>query len=150
MRLKDKVALVTGGSRSIGRAISLGFAREGADVAVNYERRAEAADRVVAEIRSLGRRALAVQADVSDAAQVQAMVDEVVRTFGRIDVLMNNAGIMNRMPFLEMGGDVWDRLIAVDLKGVFLVSQAVARQMLKQGGGLRRPLSDLPRHHRYV
>jgi NAD(P)-dependent dehydrogenase (short-subunit alcohol dehydrogenase family) len=135
MRLKDKVALVTGGSRSIGRAICLGFAREGADVAVNYVQDATAADEVVQVIRGLGRQAIAVQADVSQAKQVQAMVTKVVDTFGRIDVLVNNAAQILRSPFLEITEELWDHVIDVDLKGEFLVGQAVARQMVKQKSG---------------
>jgi len=135
MLLKDKIALVTGGSRSIGRAIALGFAREGADVAVNYEQHPEAAKEVVQEIERLGRRAVAVKADVSDSAQVRAMVQQVLDTFGRIDVLMNNAGIVRRVPFLELTEEVWDRVVDIDLKGVFLVSQLVAQHMVMQGRG---------------
>lgn len=135
MRLKDKVALVTGGSRSIGRTISLGFAREGADVAVNYVQNAAAADEVVQAIRGLGRRAVAVQADVSQAEQVQAMVAKVVEALGCIDILVNNAAQIIRSPFLEITEELWDMVIGVDLKGEFLVGQAVARQMVKQGHG---------------
>lgn len=135
MRLQGKVALVTGGSRSMGREIALGFAREGADVAVNYAREAEAANEVVKEVEALGRRAIAVQADVASAAQVQAMVERVVAEFGRIDILVNNAGIINRGSFLELTEEQWDRVHSVDLKGVFLVGQAVARQMVAQGTG---------------
>jgi len=135
MRLKGKVALVTGGSRSIGRAISLAFAREGADMAVNYVQDATAADEVAQEIRGLGRQAIAVQADVSQAKQVREMVTKVVDTFGRIDVLVNNAAQILRSPFLEITEEFWDRVIDVDLKGEFLVGQAVARQMVKQKSG---------------
>ncbi|MHB1004850.1 MAG: SDR family NAD(P)-dependent oxidoreductase [Chloroflexota bacterium] len=135
MRLAGKKALVTGGSRSIGRAIALGFAREGADVAVNYVEGAAHADEVVHEIRDLGRQAMAVKADITDAAQVEAMVVKVAEAFGRIDVLVNNAGVVMRQPFLEMSEEVWDRVVDVDLKGVFLVGQAVARRMVAAGGG---------------
>ena len=135
VRLENKIALVTGGSRSIGRAIALGFAREGADVAVNYAQHAAAADEVVAEIQKLGRRAIAVQGDVSDPGQVQAMMDKVLDAFGRVDVLMGNAGMVIRVSFLETSLADWDRIIDVNLKGQFLVGQAVARQMVKQGDG---------------
>ncbi|MHB1134504.1 MAG: SDR family NAD(P)-dependent oxidoreductase [Chloroflexota bacterium] len=135
MRLQDKKAIVTGGSRSIGRAIALGFAREGADVAIVYEQHGEEAEQVVKEIQQLGRQSFAVQCDVSNAAQVAAMVEKVAATFGRVDVLMANAGVLGRMPFLEISEEVWDRIIDVDLKGPFLVGQAVARQMIKQGTG---------------
>lgn len=135
MRLKDKVALVTGGSRSIGRAIALGFAREGADVAVNYLRAGRAAHEVVQAISAMNRRALAVQADVSQAKQVEAMVGQVAETFGHIDILVNNAAQIVRSPFLEITEELWDRVVGVDLKGDFLVGQAVARQMVKQNHG---------------
>jgi NAD(P)-dependent dehydrogenase (short-subunit alcohol dehydrogenase family) len=135
MRLEGKVALVTGGSRSIGRAVALAFAREGADVAVNYARDAAAAAEVVNEIKALGRRGLAVQADVANGTQVQAMVQQVVSELGRIDILFNNAGMINRGSFLDLTEEQWDRVHSVDLRGVFLVGQAVARQMVAQGTG---------------
>ncbi|MHB1319461.1 MAG: SDR family NAD(P)-dependent oxidoreductase [Anaerolineae bacterium] len=135
MRLEGKKAIVTGGSRSIGRAISLGLAREGADVAVVYEQHAAEAQSVAREIEQLGRQAITVQCDVADAAQVEAMVREVVAAFGRVDVLMGNAGVLGRKPFLELTEELWDRVLDVDLKGPFLVGQAVARQMVAQGGG---------------
>lgn len=136
MRLENRVALVTGGSRSIGRAICLGLAREGADVAVNYERNAAAAEETAAQARAQGRRAITVQADVADAGQVRVMVNRVLEEFGRIDILVNNAGTIIRLPFLEMTEEAWDRVLDVDLKGVYLVSQAVARAMVDQGGGV--------------
>ena len=146
MRLKDKVALVTGGSRSIGRAIAVGFAREGADVAVNYATNAAAAEALVQEICSRGRRAIAVRADVSNPAHVRAMVDRVVETFGRIDILVNNAGVISRAPFLELSEREWDRIHQVDLKGAFLVSQAVARRMVERGGGAIINMSSISAH----
>lgn len=135
MRLEGKVALVTGGGRSIGRAICLGLAHEGADVTVNYERDARAAEEVVGLVRSLGRRALAVQADVSNREQVERLVAEVVNGLGHIDVLVNNAGTISRQPFLELSEENWNRVVDVNLKGVFLVGQAVAREMARHGGG---------------
>ena len=136
MRLTDKVALVTGGSRGNGRAIAIGFAGEGADVAVNYQSHEEEALSAVAEIRKTGRRAIAVQADCSSAAQVLAMVEKVLGEFGRIDVLVNNAGVLRRTPFLEIPEEEWDWIMDINLKGYFLVGQAVARQMVKQKGGV--------------
>lgn len=135
MRLQDKVALVTGGSRSIGRAIAIGLAREGADVAVNYTQAKDAADEVVQEIQRLGRRAIAVQADVANVVQIEAMVKKVVDTFGRIDILMNNAGIVVRTPLFDVTEELFDRVMDVDVKGLFFASQIVARQMIKQGRG---------------
>lgn len=135
MRLENKVALVTGGSRSIGRAVAVGLAREGAGVAVIYEQHAAEAEGVVGEIERLGRRALAVQCDVANSGQVKRAVEQVVEGLGRIDILMANAGILGRRPFLEIEEELWDRVLDVDLKGPFLVGQAVARQMVKQGTG---------------
>lgn len=135
MRLKGKTALLTGANSGFGRAIALGLAREGADVAVNYVVNPEAAKEVVGEIRAMGRRAIAVEADVSDRSQVEAMVSRVLEAFGRIDILVNNAGLTIRMPFLEITEETWDRVVDVDLKGPFLVGQAVARHMAGRGGG---------------
>jgi len=135
MRLAGKIALVTGGSRSIGRAIALAFAREGADVAVNYVQHAAEAERVVREIQALGRRALAIQADTSKRAEVQAMVEEVWTRLGPIDVLVNNAGILKRVFFLDLEERDWDAILDVNLKGCYLVGQAVAARMKPRGRG---------------
>ena len=135
MKLAGKIALVTGGSRSIGRAIALAFAREGADVAVNYVQHAAEAERVVREIQALGRRALAVQADTSKRAEVQAMVEEVWTRLGPIDVLVNNAGILKRVFFLDLEERDWDAILDVNLKGCYLVGQAVAVRMKPRGRG---------------
>jgi NAD(P)-dependent dehydrogenase (short-subunit alcohol dehydrogenase family) len=135
MKLANKVALVTGGGRGNGRAIALGLAREGADVAVNYVAHPDAAQDVAREIEGLGRRAAAVRANTADAGEVARMVAEVVERFGRIDILVNNAGVLTRTPFLEIGEEEWDRILDVNLKGYFLVGQAVARRMVARGGG---------------
>jgi 3-oxoacyl-[acyl-carrier protein] reductase len=134
-KLSDRVALVTGGGRGIGRAISLSLGREGADVAVNYTKHQAAAEEVVAELKGMGSRALAVAADVSQADQVQSMVRTVLDAWGHIDILVNNAGIGSRVPFLQITEAQWDEFIAVDLKGSFLVSQAVARHMVERHYG---------------
>ena len=135
MKLAGQIALVTGGSRSIGRAIALGFAREGADVAVNYVQHADAAQAAVREIQALGRRALAVRADTSRRTEVLAMVEEVWMRLGPIDILVNNAGILKRVPFLELEERDWDAIIGVNLKGGYLVGQAVAARMKGRGRG---------------
>lgn len=135
MRLQGKKALVTGGSRGIGRAISLTFGREGADLAVNFCRNREKALEVVEEIRSMGRDAIEVEADVSVKSDVLGMVDTVIKHFGRIDILVNNAGIGRGVPIIDMTEEDWDSVLDVDLKGVFLCTQAVAKAMMKQGGG---------------
>lgn len=143
MRLAGRVALITGGSRSIGRAIALGFAREGADLAINFERNAAAAEEVAAEVTRLGRRAMVVQADVASRPQVEQMVQRVASTLGRIDVLVNNAGTLSRAPFLDLAEEDWDRVLDVNLKGVFLVGQAVARVMAQNGGGVIVNISSI-------
>jgi 3-oxoacyl-[acyl-carrier protein] reductase len=135
MKLANRVALVTGGSRSIGRAIAIGLAREGADVAVNYVGHEDAARSAVREIESLGRRAVAVRADTSDAQQVDAMVARAVEELERIDILVNNAGVLKRTPFLELSEEEWDRVLDVNLKGYFLVGQAAARDMVTRTSG---------------
>jgi 3-oxoacyl-[acyl-carrier protein] reductase len=135
MRLEGKAAVVTGASRGLGRAIALAFAREGADVLVNFASREGQAKEVAAAIERLGRRAILHQADVSDAAQVRAMARAAVAGFGRVDILVNNAGITLVKGPLETSETDWDRVLAVNLKGVFLCSQAVAEGMIAQGGG---------------
>ncbi len=135
MRLKNKKAIVTGSSRGLGRAIALAFAREGADVLVNYATREDAAKEVAAGIEVLGRRAQLCRADVSQSAQVRAMVEAAVGAFGRVDILVNNAGITLVKNPLETSEADWDRVMAFDLKSVFLCSQAVIPGMIAQGGG---------------
>jgi NAD(P)-dependent dehydrogenase (short-subunit alcohol dehydrogenase family) len=135
VKLEGQVALVTGGSRSIGRAVALAFAREGAAVAVNYVSHAEEAQSAAREIEKQGRRALAVRADTSQRAQVQTMVDEVTTRLGPIDVLINNAGVQKRVFFLELDEADWDWMLGVNLKGYFLVGQAVAARMKARGRG---------------
>jgi 3-oxoacyl-[acyl-carrier protein] reductase len=135
MRMEGKKTIVTGASRGLGRAIALAFAREGADVLVNYASREEQAKEVAAAIEALGRRAILHQADVSETAQVQAMVGAALAAFGRVDVLVNNAGITMPKGPLETSEAEWDRVMAVNLKSVFLCSRAVVEGMMAQGGG---------------
>jgi len=130
MRLTGKVALVTGAQQGIGRAIALAFAREGADVGVNYLDDRGAADKVVQEVRGVGRRTVLVQADVAQPASAQAMVGQVVGELGGIDVLVNNAGVYPRVPLLEMRESDWDLVLDVNLKGGFFCAQAAARAMI--------------------
>lgn len=143
MRLRDKVAVVTGSSRSIGRAVAVGFAREGAEVAVNFRSHETEARRAVEEIESLGRGALAVRADTSVKAEAEALMAAAVERFGRIDVLVNNAAILKRTPFLEITEEEWDRIMAVNLKGYFLCAQAAARIMAEQGSGVIINMSSI-------
>ena len=133
--LKNRVALVTGGSRGIGAAIAVALARAGADVAVNYRERAEAAQEVCATITELGRKAVAVRADVSVAADVRRMVAEVESQLGSVEILVNNAGIARPQKLEEITEADWDEILTVNLKSVFLVTQAVVGGMRKRGWG---------------
>ncbi len=135
MRLKDKVALVTGANSGIGRAIAERFAAEGAHVAVNYLSRGNNAKDAADEVAAFATNSMAVAGDVSQRADVERMVAEVVARFGRLDVAVNNAGIEIKRPFLEVTDEEWDRVLKVNLYGAFLVSQAAARQFVKQGQG---------------
>ena|SRR2546423_1246342 len=127
--LKNRVALVTGASRGIGAGIAIALARAGADVAVNYREQAVAARSVCAEIASVGRKAIAVQADVSRAQEITGMVSEVETSLGSIDILVNNAAIAQPRPFEEITETEWDQILSVNLKSVFLVTQAVIAGM---------------------
>jgi 3-oxoacyl-[acyl-carrier protein] reductase len=135
MRLEGKAAIVTGASRGLGRAIALAFAREVADVLVNYAAQEARAAEVSAAVEKLGRRAILQRADVSDAAQVRAMVQAAMAGFGRVDILVNNAGITLPKGLLETSEAEWDRVLAINLTGVFLCCQTVAEAMVAQGGG---------------
>ena len=134
-KLSGKAALVTGASRGIGKAIALELARQGADVAVNYAGSADRAAEVVKEIESLGGKAIAIQGDVADSKRVTEMVQETIQTFGRLDILVNNAGITRDTLLMRMKEEDWDAVINTNLKGVFLSTKAVTRQMMKQRSG---------------
>ena len=134
-RLEGKVALVTGASRGIGRATALVFAGQGATVVVNYSKSREQAHRLVDEIRKAGGQAIAVQADVARKAEVGAMVEETLRRFGKIDVLVNNAGIIHRASILTLTGERLDEMIAVNVKGIIHCTQAVVPQMIERRSG---------------
>ena len=133
MRLKDKVALITGASRGIGRGIAEVFADEGAHVAVNYVGSAKSAEAVVAALRATGRRAIAVQGDVANRADVERMVETTWKELGPIDILVNNAGIETIVPFLELTDEQWTRLTDVNLRGNWLCSQVVCRRLVAEG-----------------
>ncbi|HXA53450.1 MAG TPA: 3-oxoacyl-ACP reductase family protein [Solirubrobacteraceae bacterium] len=133
--LQGHVALVTGASRGIGATIALALAQAGADVAVNYREREDAAAEVVGRIERLGRRALAVRADVTAREQVHAMVEETQRVLGPIEILVNNAGLLQQKPFAEITDTDWERVLAVNLTGVFLCSQETLGAMLARGSG---------------
>src|SRR2546427_12455523 len=135
MRLTDKVGLVTCANSGIGQAIATRFAAEGAHVAVNYLPGGQRGEDAAREVAAFGPAGLAVAGDVSRREDVERMVAQTVERFGRLDIAVNNAGIEIKKPFLEVTDEEWNRVIAVDLFGVFLVSQAAARQMVKQGQG---------------
>lgn len=135
MLLENRAALVTGASRGIGRAIALALARQGARVAVNYTRQAEAARRVVEEIEALGGEAFPVQADVRDAAAVDTMVEKVGNRYGRLDILVNNAGIIRDGLLVRMKEEDWQEVLDTNLKGVFYCTRAAARLMIRQHRG---------------
>ncbi|RNF40631.1 3-oxoacyl-[acyl-carrier-protein] reductase [Planococcus salinus] len=134
-KLAGKTAIVTGASRGIGAEIARSFAAEGANVVVNYSGSKEKAEAVAEEIRKSGGEAIVVKADVADADQVKAMIDETVKTFGAVDVLVNNAGITRDNLMMRMKDDEWDDVININLKGVFVCTKAVTRQMMKQRSG---------------
>lgn len=134
MRLKGKAAIVTGGAQGIGRAIGLAFAREGADVLV-ADILSDKAQQVSREIKDLGRKSLSFNVDVTKKSQVEEMVKAALDAFGKIDVLVNAAGIFIRSAIEELAEEDWDRVIAVNLKGTFLCSQTIGKELIKQGGG---------------
>jgi len=132
--LRDRVAIVTGASQGIGRAIALELPKVGAHVVACSRRRA-AVEAVAEAVRAEGRRALAIACDVGDARQVDAAVSQALATFGRIDVLVNNAGYRIRARFEDLPREEWDAMVQTNLTGVFLLSQSVGRVMIRQGGG---------------
>ena len=134
-RFEGKAAIVTGASRGIGREIALHLANEGAKVAVNYSGSKDKADEVVEIIKNAGGEAFAIQADVSNPDSVKNMIDETIATFGSIDILVNNAGITRDNLLMRMKEDEWDDVININLKGVFLCTKGVTRQMMRQRAG---------------
>jgi 3-oxoacyl-[acyl-carrier protein] reductase len=134
-RLDGNIALVTGASRGLGRAIAIGFAREGADVVVNYLNNEKAAKETAAEITKLGRRVCLIQADVTSRKDIQRMFKEAENHFNKIDILVNNAGINKRGWFEEITDEDWDLIMQTNLKGPFVCSQEIFPIMIKNGGG---------------
>jgi 3-oxoacyl-[acyl-carrier protein] reductase len=135
MSLSNKVAIVTGSGRGIGKAIALRLAEAGASVVVNDVGDAAPVEAVVSEIKAMGGQALAVLADVSSASEVERLVAEATSAYGRIDILVNNAGIARDQLLLRMTEEEWDRVLAVDLKSVFLCTRAVLKYMVKERRG---------------
>ena len=134
-RLDDKVCIVTGAGRGIGRAIALELARAGADTLIAYRSNAAAAEAVAAEIGALGRKSLAVQSDVARADEVERLVDAAQRGLGRVDILVNNAGVTRDGLIMRMSDVSWDEVIATNLRGAFLCTRAVLRPMLRARWG---------------
>jgi NAD(P)-dependent dehydrogenase (short-subunit alcohol dehydrogenase family) len=132
--LEGKVALISGGSRGIGKATAIGFAKAGADVTLT-SRQLPDLETVANEIRTLGRKSIAIATHIGRMDQIQPLVDRVVEEFGRIDILVNNAGTNFFMPAIDMTENGWDAVMNLDLKGLFFLSQAVARVMRDRGGG---------------
>src|ERR671911_1864513 len=137
VKLENKVAAVTGSSLGIGRAIALAFGREGASVAINYRSHPEEGQDAVEEVEKSEGKAISVRADVSEPDGMRNLIQQTVKEFGRLDVIVNNAGIEHKIPFLETPLEVWEKVISVNLTGVWLGCQEAARQMVSQGDGGR-------------
>jgi 3-oxoacyl-[acyl-carrier protein] reductase len=135
MQLNGRTALVTGASRGIGRAIALSMAQEGADVAVNYVSNEGAAKEVVERIHAMGRKSMLAQADVADYPDTYRMAQEVLKQFGHLDILINNAGINSDKTFVKMDHASWRKVLAINLDGVFNCTKVFIDQMLQQGWG---------------
>jgi 3-oxoacyl-[acyl-carrier protein] reductase len=135
VKLKDKNALVTGSSRGIGRAVALAFAKEGANVLVNYTSNEKAANEVVQEIQGMGRQSKAVKADVAQKAEAENLVHAAVEAFGSLDILVNNAGFTRPALMVKMTEEQWDAVVNIHLKGAFLCAQAAALQMKERMSG---------------
>jgi len=137
MSLKNKVAIVTGGNSGIGQAIVLELARQGASVVIDYVAHPEATEALEREICKLGNQSVGVEADVSKLADLQKLIDAAVKKFGRLDIMVNNAGIETRTSVLDTTEAQYERVMAINLKSAFFGTQIAARQMIKQGGGGR-------------
>src|SRR5271169_1851091 len=137
MSLKDKVAIVTGGNSGIGKAIALELAHRGANIVIDYISHPEATEQLEQQIIALGDQAIGVQADVSKRSELQMLIDTAVARLGRIDVMVNNAGIESRTSVLDTSEEQYDKVLDINLKSAFFGTQLAARQMIKQGGGGR-------------
>jgi len=137
MKLNNKVAVVTGAATGIGKAIATGMAKAGASVVIDYVGDPKLANQAVQAIQSAGGKAAAIEADISHPDQVASLIQQTVKQLGRLDILVNNAGLEYKHPFTEFPFDLWNKVIAVDLTGPFLCSQAAAKAMIAQGEGGR-------------
>jgi meso-butanediol dehydrogenase / (S,S)-butanediol dehydrogenase / diacetyl reductase len=136
MRLKDKVAIVTGSSTGLGKAIAILFAAEGAKVVVNADQNVAGGEGTVKAIQAAGGQAIFVQGSVAKSADSKRMVQEAMKAFGRVDILVNNAGVEIRGGVLSLTEEEWDTMLSVDLKGIFLCSREALPEMIKVGGGV--------------
>lgn len=135
MKLKDKIAVVTGSSRGVGRAVALGLAKEGAKLVVNYTSNEKAAKEVVSSIQSMGSEAVSIKADVAQKSDVDKLISSAIETFGGLDILVNNAGFTRPALMIKMTEEQWDEVVDIHLKGAFLCSQAAANHMKEQNSG---------------
>ncbi len=131
MRLANKVALITGSSQGIGRAIAERFAQEGADVVINYNRTPGGAEEVLHTVEAAGRHGLIIKADLSSTTQIRTLISTAIQHFGRLDILVNNAGIETHAPFWEVTEEDYDRVLNVNLKGVFFATQEIVRHLMQ-------------------
>ena len=137
MRLQGKTAVVTGAGTGIGQAIALAFAKEGASVVVDYVGDASVAEETLSKLNAMGGKSLGVAADVSNPEQVNGLIQQTLAAFGKLDIFVNNAGIEKKFAFVDYPLEEWQKIVAVNLTGAFLCSQAAARQMIAQGSGGR-------------
>ncbi len=135
MKLKDKVAIVTGSSRGVGRSVAMDYAKEGANVIVNYSSNEDAALEVVNEIRKIGSNAFAVKADVANKADAEKLIESAMDNFGKLDILVNNAGFTRPSMMLKMTEEQWDEVVNIHMKGAFLCAQAAGKYMKENKGG---------------
>jgi NAD(P)-dependent dehydrogenase (short-subunit alcohol dehydrogenase family) len=143
MNLQGKVALVTGGAQRVGRAISTALGGAGADVVINYKQSQTEAETLLAELEQAGRRATSFRADVSQPSEIGDLIAHVRERFGRLDILINNASVFERSPLLEITEAMWDRVLGINLKAPFFVSQAAVPLMRANGGGTIINIADL-------
>ncbi len=143
MEVTGRVALVTGGAHRVGRALVLGLARAGADIVLHYHSSESAAAATAEEVRALGRRVVALQADLSNADEIDALVDAAAKAFGRLDILVNSASVFESAPLEEISAEDWDRVMAINLRAPFLLSRAAAPHLRADGGGVIVNIADL-------
>ena len=137
MNLKGKIAIVTGGNSGIGQSIVLALAKQGANIVIDYVCHPEATEALERQVAALGDQAIGVKADVSKVTELQGLIDAAVKNFGRLDIMVNNAGVETRTSVLDTTEEQFDKVLAINLKSAFFGTQLAARQMIKQGGGGR-------------